>query len=277
MEADANLPEQAGAAVAVAAEAASSSPDADGAGGWSALADATMVDDVAAAGGAALPAAAAAGPVQDVRQLALRRMAARFLAGHVTRKVIKQTVMTSVCESPESRPCRSDHPPHSAPPRGPLQTASRSSAHATRSSRASRSASTTASRASASRSSTTSSARALRTSRARRSTASATSSRAPTRSSGGSPRLRASSRSLSSPSRGSRPSGYPSCRCAREVAGLDAPSPVSTPPSSPRRLQPYRREHAMMVRTVLQDVVIMDSSEQLPVSTNRQRSAFPPK
>ncbi len=41
-------------------------------------------------------------------------------------------------------------------------------------------------------------------------------------------------------------------------------------------VQPYRREKPLTVRTLLQDLVIADYSEQLPVSGARQRSAFPP-
>jgi DNA-directed RNA polymerase len=62
---------------------------------------------------------------------------------------------------------------------------------------------------------------------------------------------------------------------ARQVALAEQPMSWITPLGLPV-VQPYRREHSMMVKTVLQDVVIADSSEQLPVSAARQKSAFPP-
>ena len=62
---------------------------------------------------------------------------------------------------------------------------------------------------------------------------------------------------------------------ARLVALAEQPMAWITPLGLPV-VQPYRREKSMMVKTVLQDVVIADSSEQMPVSTSRQRSAFPP-
>jgi DNA-directed RNA polymerase len=64
-----------------------------------------------------------------------------------------------------------------------------------------------------------------------------------------------------------------------EVAGLVAlaEQPMSwiTPLGLPV-VQPYRREKSMTVKTLIQDLVVVDSSEQLPVSVARQRSAFPP-
>lgn len=41
-------------------------------------------------------------------------------------------------------------------------------------------------------------------------------------------------------------------------------------------IQPYRRETGMLVKTLIQSVVLVDSSDKLPVSSSRQRSAFPP-
>lgn len=41
-------------------------------------------------------------------------------------------------------------------------------------------------------------------------------------------------------------------------------------------VQPYRRHQAVLVRTVLQDVCVIDDSDKLPVSSQRQKSAFPP-
>jgi DNA-directed RNA polymerase len=62
---------------------------------------------------------------------------------------------------------------------------------------------------------------------------------------------------------------------ARLVAFAEQPMAWITPLGLPV-VQPYRRERSMMVKTVLQDVIIADSNEQLPVSASRQRSAFPP-
>lgn len=41
-------------------------------------------------------------------------------------------------------------------------------------------------------------------------------------------------------------------------------------------VQPYRSKNSLVVRTLLQDVLIADSDDRLPVSVARQRSAFPP-
>lgn len=41
-------------------------------------------------------------------------------------------------------------------------------------------------------------------------------------------------------------------------------------------VQPYRRQQALLVKTILQDVVVVNDSDQLPVSSQRQKSAFPP-
>lgn len=59
------------------------------------------------------------------------------------------------------------------------------------------------------------------------------------------------------------------------VAAAEQPMSWVTPLGLPV-VQPYRREKAMLVRTLLQDLVVVDHSEQLPVSSQRQRSAFPP-
>lgn len=41
-------------------------------------------------------------------------------------------------------------------------------------------------------------------------------------------------------------------------------------------IQPYRRETGAQVKTLVQNVVLVDCHEELPVSSSRQRSAFPP-
>ena len=41
-------------------------------------------------------------------------------------------------------------------------------------------------------------------------------------------------------------------------------------------VQPYRSKNSLVVRTLLQDVLIADNDDRLPVSVARQRSAFPP-
>ena len=41
-------------------------------------------------------------------------------------------------------------------------------------------------------------------------------------------------------------------------------------------VQPYRREGRAQIRTVVQSLLLVESSEDLPISTARQRSAFPP-
>ena len=61
----------------------------------------------------------------------------------------------------------------------------------------------------------------------------------------------------------------------RLVASQGQPMSWLTPLGLPV-IQPYRREDTAIVKTVLQDVVVADSSEALPVSSARQRSAFPP-
>jgi len=96
MEADAELPEPTAAALlsagtrgAAVRDFSVADDEGDGSEGvWSALADATMGEQATAA--AAAGESAPPPPAADARQLALRRMAARFLAGQVTRKVIKQ-------------------------------------------------------------------------------------------------------------------------------------------------------------------------------------------
>lgn len=41
-------------------------------------------------------------------------------------------------------------------------------------------------------------------------------------------------------------------------------------------VQPYRHQHSYTVKTALQQVVLVDNESALPVSSKRQRSAFPP-
>lgn len=41
-------------------------------------------------------------------------------------------------------------------------------------------------------------------------------------------------------------------------------------------IQPYRRETGVQVKTLMQNVVLVDCNDKLPVSSSRQRSAFPP-
>jgi DNA-directed RNA polymerase len=62
---------------------------------------------------------------------------------------------------------------------------------------------------------------------------------------------------------------------ARLVALSNQPMCWTTPLGLPV-IQPYRREHAHTIKTILQSIVIADNSEQLPVSISRQKSAFPP-
>mmetsp|Transcript_11809 Transcript_11809/g.47643 ORF Transcript_11809/g.47643 Transcript_11809/m.47643 type:complete len:339 (-) Transcript_11809:179-1195(-) len=63
--------------------------------------------------------------------------------------------------------------------------------------------------------------------------------------------------------------------CARIVA-LDG-QPVSwiTPLGLPV-VQPYRNASKYAIKTVAQNVLLVDTSEQLPVATRKQRTAFPP-
>lgn len=62
---------------------------------------------------------------------------------------------------------------------------------------------------------------------------------------------------------------------ARLAATRNQPMCWITPLGLPV-VQPYRRNQAVMVRTVLQDVCVIDDSDALPVSGQRQKSAFPP-
>lgn len=41
-------------------------------------------------------------------------------------------------------------------------------------------------------------------------------------------------------------------------------------------VQPYRQMSSLVVKTLLQDVLIAENDDQLPVSVARQKSAFPP-
>eukprot|EP01138_Halocafeteria_seosinensis_P012841 gb/GECG01013117.1/.p1 GENE.gb/GECG01013117.1/~~gb/GECG01013117.1/.p1 ORF type:complete len:1066 (+),score=121.31 gb/GECG01013117.1/:1-3198(+) len=62
---------------------------------------------------------------------------------------------------------------------------------------------------------------------------------------------------------------------ARLVALHNQPVSWVTPLGLPV-VQPYRRQQALLVKTILQDVVVVNDSDQLPVSSQRQKSAFPP-
>lgn len=63
--------------------------------------------------------------------------------------------------------------------------------------------------------------------------------------------------------------------CARLVALQNQPMSWITPLGLPV-VQPYRRNNALIVKTLLQDVQVIDQDDLLPVSITRQRSAFPP-
>ena len=41
-------------------------------------------------------------------------------------------------------------------------------------------------------------------------------------------------------------------------------------------IQPYRRETGLQIKTLMQNVILVDCNDKLPVSSSRQRSAFPP-
>lgn len=63
--------------------------------------------------------------------------------------------------------------------------------------------------------------------------------------------------------------------CARLVAVQNQPMVWTTPMGLPV-VQPYRRPSSVIVKTVSQNVTVVDQREQLPVSVARQCSAFPP-
>ena len=63
--------------------------------------------------------------------------------------------------------------------------------------------------------------------------------------------------------------------CAKLIAQSNEPVMWTTPMGLPV-VQPYRRSGSYVVRTVMQNVTLVDSRESLPVSANRQKSAFPP-
>lgn len=63
--------------------------------------------------------------------------------------------------------------------------------------------------------------------------------------------------------------------CARLIAQLDQPvawmSPIGVPV-----VQPYRQSKPFAVVTLLQSVILLDSSDDLPLHKQRQATAFPP-
>ncbi|KAG2389538.1 hypothetical protein C9374_014098 [Naegleria lovaniensis] len=63
--------------------------------------------------------------------------------------------------------------------------------------------------------------------------------------------------------------------CALLISSSDNPVSWTTPLGLPV-IQPYRSKRTKVVKTVMQSVVITDSSDKLPVSRTRQKSAFPP-
>lgn len=63
--------------------------------------------------------------------------------------------------------------------------------------------------------------------------------------------------------------------CSSLVAREGQPMSWVTPLGLPV-IQPYRRESGLLVKTLVQSVVLVDCSDKLPVSSQRQRSAFPP-
>jgi DNA-directed RNA polymerase len=62
---------------------------------------------------------------------------------------------------------------------------------------------------------------------------------------------------------------------ARMVGNTGHPMAWVTPLGLPV-MQPYRQDRDMVVHTALQNVIIADTAEQMPVNTRRQASAFPP-
>ena len=63
--------------------------------------------------------------------------------------------------------------------------------------------------------------------------------------------------------------------CARLIAQLDQPvawiSPIGVPV-----IQPYRQKKPYTIVTLLQSVVLLDKSDDLPLHKQRQATAFPP-
>lgn len=64
-------------------------------------------------------------------------------------------------------------------------------------------------------------------------------------------------------------------QCARLIARDGQPVSWITPLGLPV-VQPYRRDSTHAVKTLAQTVVLVENSEQLPVSVSRQKSGFPP-
>lgn len=64
-------------------------------------------------------------------------------------------------------------------------------------------------------------------------------------------------------------------QCANIVASEGHTMSWVTPLGLPV-MQPYRKERTYAVRTLLQTITLADQSDSLPVSRNKQRSAFPP-
>lgn len=62
---------------------------------------------------------------------------------------------------------------------------------------------------------------------------------------------------------------------ACQIAQKDQPVAWVTPLGLPA-VQPYRSMNALVVKTILQDVLIAEDDDDLPVSVARQKSAFPP-
>lgn len=62
---------------------------------------------------------------------------------------------------------------------------------------------------------------------------------------------------------------------ARTVALHNQPMSWITPLGLPV-IQPYRRESSQIVRTILQSVLITTDSDKLPVTVQKQRTAFAP-
>ena len=63
--------------------------------------------------------------------------------------------------------------------------------------------------------------------------------------------------------------------CALLISSTDTPVSWITPLGLPV-IQPYRSKRTKVVKTVMQTVTLFDSSDKLPVSKTRQKSAFPP-
>ncbi|EFC38178.1 predicted protein [Naegleria gruberi] len=63
--------------------------------------------------------------------------------------------------------------------------------------------------------------------------------------------------------------------CALLISSSDTPVSWITPLGLPV-IQPYRSKRSKIVKTVMQSITLADSSDKLPVSRTRQKSAFPP-